>query len=102
MVMITREVVLSFSGVCFLMIRGPPRSTRTDTLFPYATLCRAGGDPREAECRADARPKRRAQRPRTLPARAHRQAQGALAKENHTLKFYNLAQDTEEIGRAHV
>src|SRR3546814_3500904 len=26
----------------FLMIRRPPRSTRTDTLFPYATLFRSG------------------------------------------------------------
>src|SRR3546814_14833891 len=27
------------------MIRIPPRSTRTDTLFPYTTLCRSdGGD----------------------------------------------------------
>src|SRR3546814_19508557 len=26
---------------CFLMIRRPPRSTRTDTLFPYTTLCRS-------------------------------------------------------------
>src|SRR3546814_2506207 len=25
------------------MIRRPPRSTRTDTLFPYTTLCRAAG-----------------------------------------------------------
>src|SRR3546814_10845934 len=25
------------------MIRRPPRSTRTDTLFPYTTLFRAGG-----------------------------------------------------------
>src|SRR3546814_11904818 len=24
------------------MIRPPPRSTRTDTLFPYTTLCRSG------------------------------------------------------------
>src|SRR3546814_15530773 len=32
----------------FLMIRRPPRSTRTDTLFPYTTLFRspATGDPR--------------------------------------------------------
>src|SRR3546814_12562045 len=30
--------------VCFffLMIRRPPRSTRTDTLFPYTTLFRSG------------------------------------------------------------
>src|SRR3546814_9134766 len=28
-------------GVFFLMIRRPPRSTRTDTLFPYTTLFRS-------------------------------------------------------------
>src|SRR3546814_19631903 len=28
----------------FLMIRRPPRSTRTDTLFPYTTLFRSDGD----------------------------------------------------------
>src|SRR3546814_2335620 len=28
----------------FLMIRRPPRSTRTDTLFPYTTLFRSGVD----------------------------------------------------------
>src|SRR3546814_14227109 len=27
--------------IFFLMIRRPPRSTRTDTLFPYTTLFRA-------------------------------------------------------------
>src|SRR3546814_12435405 len=26
---------------CFLMLRRPPRSTRTDTLFPYTTLFRS-------------------------------------------------------------
>src|SRR3546814_19146388 len=34
------------SRVCFvffLMIRRPPRSTRTDTLFPYTTLFRSRG-----------------------------------------------------------
>src|SRR3546814_16659538 len=29
------------------MIRRPPRSTRTDTLFPYPTLFRSGGDGRQ-------------------------------------------------------
>src|SRR3546814_10515693 len=38
--------------VFFLMIRRPPRSTRTDTLFPYTTLFRSEGQAREA---ADAR-----------------------------------------------
>src|SRR3546814_2158504 len=27
--------------MCFLMVRRPPRSTRTDTLFPYTTLFRS-------------------------------------------------------------
>src|SRR3546814_18473903 len=34
----------SLFSVCvffFLRIRRPPRSTRTDTLFPYTTLCRS-------------------------------------------------------------
>src|SRR3546814_11014272 len=30
-----------FVFIFFLMIRRPPRSTRTDTLFPYTTLFRA-------------------------------------------------------------
>src|SRR3546814_15228905 len=33
--------VLYISFVFFLMIRRPPRSTRTDTLFPYTTLFRS-------------------------------------------------------------
>src|SRR3546814_16142441 len=42
--------MLSFlmsSFVFFLMIRRPPRSTRTDTLFPYTSLFRSrrGGPP---------------------------------------------------------
>src|SRR3546814_11603231 len=31
----------SISVIFFLMIRRPPRSTRTDTLFPYTTLFRS-------------------------------------------------------------
>src|SRR3546814_19841505 len=37
----------------FLMIRRPPRSTRTDTLFPYTTLFRSG---RRSARRAGGRP----------------------------------------------
>src|SRR3546814_10280143 len=43
------------------MIRRPPRSTRTDTLFPYTTLFRSGDQP--AGIRADARGRRHAARP---------------------------------------
>src|SRR3546814_7253164 len=40
--------VVCFFNFFFLMIRRPPRSTRTDTLFPYTTLFRSerGGDAR--------------------------------------------------------
>src|SRR3546814_17256872 len=35
--------VMLRSFIVFLMIRLPPRSTRTDTLFPYTTLFRSIG-----------------------------------------------------------
>src|SRR3546814_16222200 len=35
----------------FLMIRRPPRSTRTDTLFPYTTLFRSDHVPRTGDGR---------------------------------------------------
>src|SRR3546814_4477122 len=34
----------------FLMIRRPPRSTRTDTLFPYTTLFRSASRCRRPYC----------------------------------------------------
>src|SRR3546814_12730639 len=40
------DIVILVSVMCllffFLIIRRPPRSTRTDTLFPYTTLFRSG------------------------------------------------------------
>src|SRR3546814_13349429 len=33
--------IILFNVVVFLRIRRPPRSTRTDTLFPYTTLFRS-------------------------------------------------------------
>src|SRR3546814_145001 len=41
---IVMHVLLSIIVVFFLMIRRPPRSTRTDTLFPYTTLFRSSSD----------------------------------------------------------
>src|SRR3546814_18141706 len=35
------SILLFVSFFFFLMIRRPPRSTRTDTLFPYTTLFRS-------------------------------------------------------------
>src|SRR3546814_751028 len=36
-------IIIYFDCFFFLMIRRPPRSTRTDTRFPYTTLFRSGG-----------------------------------------------------------
>src|SRR3546814_9573313 len=58
------------------MIRRPPRSTRTDTLFPYTTLFRSG------RCASSRPPRRR----RRLPA-------GATARsrsEEHTSELQSL------------
>src|SRR3546814_10315452 len=41
------------------MIPRPPRTTRTDTLFPYTTLFRSLCAGRQAEAGPDARPSRR-------------------------------------------
>src|SRR3546814_9784220 len=41
-------MIMFFFVIFFLMIRRPPRSTRTDTLFPYTTLFRS------ATCRTTA------------------------------------------------
>src|SRR3546814_10999202 len=67
----------------FLMIRRPPRSTRTDTLFPYTTLFRSAADARADRSRDGGRVRyvggglfrARAQcdaRPLDLARRAHR------------------------------
>src|SRR3546814_7777169 len=41
------------------MIRRPPRSKRTDTLFPHTTLFRSPGDPERAESLPDQAARRR-------------------------------------------
>src|SRR3546814_9780702 len=48
-------MVLLFLSFFFLMIRRPPRSTRTDTLFPYTTLFRSPAR-RRSGCREDGDP----------------------------------------------
>src|SRR3546814_9641402 len=52
----------------FLMIRRPPRSTRTDTLFPDTTLFRSPA-PRQRGRRATMRHRLTAFRPATSPTR---------------------------------
>src|SRR3546814_11686008 len=66
--------------VFFLMIRRPPRSTRTDTLFPYTTLFRS--DPACQACGAAAR----AVHPRGGEGR-----QASIARsEEHTSELQSL------------
>src|SRR3546814_9238077 len=81
----------------FLMIRRPPRSTRTDTLFPYTTLFRSRGSSRL--CAADIRS---AHGPRSIHLRdglrrhpgssrhAHRRVGRAKRSEEHTSELQSL------------
>src|SRR3546814_13946443 len=77
--MICSLIILFFF---FLLIRLPPRSTRTDTLFPYTTLVRSGRDaPRRADYRARRReprqsPELRARVTRAEPAHGGRAQHG--------------------------
>src|SRR3546814_6499033 len=71
---------------CFLMKRRPPRSTRTDTLFPYTTLFRSQRAVVARQVHPDRRPLAHRAVDRKLPARLpheavdHRQPQpGARA-----------------------
>src|SRR3546814_7865656 len=88
--------------VVFLMIRRPPRSTRTDTLFPYTTLFRSGHADRLAE-RGIARQRdlqlamlvadQPLLAPRLFPCRVRRAARGAgdLGRsEEHTSELQSL------------
>src|SRR3546814_1203017 len=65
----------------FLMIRRPPRSTRTDTLFPYTTLFRSS-DERVHECGALAAAIGAGEQPR-LPAQgdASQRALGGIVRQ---------------------
>src|SRR3546814_12360358 len=60
------------------MIRRPPRSTRTDTLFPYTTLFRSLGDAGASRRRPRLSPGRRTSK-RQLEARRQWQTAGHLA-----------------------
>src|SRR3546814_3960954 len=77
------------------MIRRPPRSTRTDTLFPYTTLFRSGGatavgefhrrSTRGGGARGDL------PRARHAPPRSRHRARTALARsEEHTSELQSL------------
>src|SRR3546814_11654927 len=99
------EVV--FWCVFFLMIRRPPRSTRTDTLFPYTTLFRSGV---AGDAAASRRPARhddphagRDRRPALLPEALG--AGEAAVRGDYRAVFAasrRVRRIPAEIGRAHV
>src|SRR3546814_1824976 len=78
------------------MRRRPPRSTRTDTRFPYTTLCRSAG---QTLCRAAAGRAHRRHRhhPVATPGRqdaaSRRRRAGFLQKEPHALYRAGTAGD---------
>src|SRR3546814_8972707 len=74
-----------FALVFVLMIRRPPRSTRTDTLFPYTTLFRSPGYDRATRRSATAR----CRRDNICPARA-RNRRAACRSEEHTSELQSL------------
>src|SRR3546814_5142036 len=84
------------SGVFFLMIRRPPRSTRTDTLFPYTTLFRSPACRRRSGRRSPAPARssgnRRRRRPRSPAGRAGaaRRPRRRARSEEHTSELQSL------------
>src|SRR3546814_1134131 len=71
----------------FLMIRRPPRSTRTDTLFPYTTLFRSVRCPcRRGGCRSPARYRRR----RLRAVRSCARTRPPRRSEEHTSELQSL------------
>src|SRR3546814_13007412 len=91
---------ISCIDLFFLMIRRPPRSTRTDTLFPYTTLFRSEGLDRGLPVAVVDRP--------LAPLVAHPgqvEVLEDLARAAHPfLQRHRLRVhvDVDEIGRAHV
>src|SRR3546814_19492713 len=96
---------------CFLMIRRPPRSTRTDTLFPYTTLFRS--QMRWTSSRPFGRQKPRWEaatiaQAASLGANAAVDSAGSLAQHTQAIEsmldfIRGVAGQTNlQIGRAHV
>src|SRR3546814_16743439 len=94
-------LIIAVDCFFFLMIRRPPRSTRTDTLFPYTTLFRSVAERRPGK-KADApRPghilwPRHAERLREIRADRMHLERRIIGREQRR----RVAQ--MQIGRAHV
>src|SRR3546814_15102827 len=82
--------------VFFLMIRRPPRSTRTDTLFPYTTLFRSVASQGVSHDLADCR----------MPASGFENRKADDIGFRYTSSDHGRPRETSntirQIGRAHV
>src|SRR3546814_3481736 len=88
-----------------LMIRRPPRSTRTDTLFPYTTLFRSrgrrrlplrspgDGPGRDLDHRESDRPEARER----ADVRAEQGAVGVVRSEEHTSELQSLMRISYDV-----
>src|SRR3546814_17077215 len=74
------------------MIRRPPRSTRTDTLFPYTTLFRS-----DLAC-----PDRFAAKQHQVRVLFRTQRDGGIACEDRHIAFRNLTLIDSDTARPHV
>src|SRR3546814_17473442 len=78
----TSYCIRCFFLLFFLMIRRPPRSTRTDTLFPYTTLFRSARSARHGHAAEDPRHPRRVRAHR--PGAGHRECVFLRRRLRHT------------------
>src|SRR3546814_2848607 len=82
------------------MIRRPPRSTRTDTLFPYTTLFRSRKRPGDGPDPVDHRPPRPARPPDIAPL-SRRRGRGGDRSDHRRLRRYRRNENSPfqgEIG----
>src|SRR3546814_4683336 len=79
----------------FLMIRRPPRSTRTDTLFPYTTLFRSRGGARKDD-RGGSDPEG-ASGSRSGRSRARRVPRVVARSEEHTSELQSLMRSSYAV-----
>src|SRR3546814_10486011 len=91
---------VSVFDVFFLMILRPPRSTRTDTLFPYTTLFRSCALFRRTTGYAGThhrRPGRRRRPRRHLWRTRHRQDIADARSEEHTSELQSLMRNSYAV-----
>src|SRR3546814_19634430 len=81
----------------FLMIRRPPRSTRTDTLFPYTTLFRSPADQQLMHQRRALQMRNQSLCP-VLSAESHHEPKRRTVHDRASTPQAHCP----EIGRAHV